>query len=498
MSPTDEWRLIWSDEFDGAEIDPAKWEHQVFPGVDSGNRELQHYTNRPDNSFIRDGRLVIHAKREDYKDHAFTSARLHTRGRFSFLYGRVEARIRIPSTVGIWPAFWMMPEESVYGIWPRSGEIDIMESVNIADQVYGTIHFGNPAHQHTGAGYKLPTEGEAPRLFSEDFHVYTMEWDPTEIRWYVDGNHFSTLNRWVAPAPYPAPFDQKFHLLLNVAVGGNWPGPPDETSVFPQEMEIDWVRVYQRTNQRPIVRVLSPAWGARVPAGDVVFDVDASDTDGRVVRTTLELDGKTIAQSTTPPFALRWKSPPDGCYNGLLIHAYDDSGQRSTVETRVIVGDGCPRTPYGKGTTLPGILELEHFDEGGPGVAYHDASDSNAGGAARPHEAVDLGAMEGGGVSLGWTEPGEWLEYTVRVEKAGVYTLVGRGASATNGGRIRVTSSNAPDQSAEIVIPPTNGWHHFVDSEPAVMELPQGEQILRVEILAGGFNLDRIEFQTRD
>lgn len=262
-----EWRLVWADEFEGPDIDPEKWEHQVFPGVASGNNELQHYTDRPVNSFIRDGRLVIRAIREDYKDHDYTSARLHTRGRFSFLYGRVEGRIRIPSTVGIWPAFWMMPEESVYGIWPRSGEIDIMESVNIADEVYGTIHFGNPTHQHTGNPYRLAPRGEPVRLFSDDFHVYAMEWDPTEIRWYVNGEHYSTMNRWTAPAPYPAPFDQEFHLLLNVAVGGNWPGSPDETSVFPQEMEVDWVRVYQRVHQRPVLRILSPEWGGRVPSG---------------------------------------------------------------------------------------------------------------------------------------------------------------------------------------------------------------------------------------
>lgn len=495
MSAEEEWRLIWSDEFTAPEIDPTKWEHQVFPGVDSGNRELQHYTNRPENSFIRDGRLVIHAKREDYKDHAFTSARLHTRGRFSFLYGRVEARIRIPSTVGIWPAFWMMPEQSVYGIWPRSGEIDIMESVNIADEVYGTIHFGNPTHQHTGAGYRLSPVGEPVRLFSEDFHVYTMEWDPTEIRWYVDGNHYSTLNRWVAPVPYPAPFDQEFHLLLNVAVGGNWPGPPDETSVFPQEMEVDWVRVYQRTNQRPVVRLLSPAWGERVPGEEVSFEVEASDPEGAIVRTTLELEGELLAESTTPPFTLTWKSPPDGCHNGLVVSAYDDLGQRSSLETRVIVGAGCPRKPHGEGTDLPGILELEHFDDGGLGVAYHDVSESNAGGAARPYEAVDLGPMAGGGVSLGWTEPGEWLEYTVRVQSAGVYTLVARGASATNGGKIRVSSSAAPGQSAEITIPITGDWHAFQDCEPATLELAEGEQVLRVEIIEGGFNLDRIAFQ---
>lgn len=240
------WVLVWQDEFDGNEIDLNKWSHEVN-GRGGGNRELQYYTDFPENSFVEDGNLVIVAKEEKYLGRSYTSARMRTLGKGDWQYGRFEARIRLPEGQGIWPAFWMLPTQWRYGGWPSSGEIDIMEMIgHLPGQVHGTIHYGSiGAHQYTGTEYDLPV-GEK---FADNFHVFAVEWEEEEIRWYVDDEHYQTLNNWSTKNhPFPAPFDQKFHLILNLAVGGNWPGSPDETTVFPQRMEVDYVRVYQKSD----------------------------------------------------------------------------------------------------------------------------------------------------------------------------------------------------------------------------------------------------------
>lgn len=243
------WRLVWSDEFAGGVIDPAKWEFEVN-AWGGGNNELQYYTDRSDNACVRDGRLHLIARREEFTGpegtRHFTSARLRTKGKGDWKYGRFEIRAKLPKGQGLWPAIWMLPTDSPHGGWAAAGEIDIMELVgHLPAEVLGTLHYGGawPRNVHSGDTWCLPEGGGT---FADDFHVFAIEWERTEIRWYVDGLHVQTQRAWhTESAPYPAPFDQKFHLLLNVAVGGNLPGNPDETSVFPQEMVVDYVRVYQ-------------------------------------------------------------------------------------------------------------------------------------------------------------------------------------------------------------------------------------------------------------
>lgn len=245
------YQLVWEDEFDGQALDDASWTPQIgdgsFYGIPGwGNNELQYYTDRPENIQVGGGTLKIIARRENFAGHQYTSARLRTIGNLEFTYGKVEASMKLPSTPGIWPAFWMLPTNSPYGGWASSGEIDVMESVNYADTIHGTIHHGGPwpENVHTGGTYAPGTD------FSQGFHTYTVEWEPDRIRWYVDGNLYRSLNSssWfsiAAPDNERAPFDSPFHLLLNVAVGGNFPGNPNGASQFPQTLEVDWVRVYQ-------------------------------------------------------------------------------------------------------------------------------------------------------------------------------------------------------------------------------------------------------------
>lgn len=243
-TPEPEWVMVWQDEFDGTEIDESKWSFEVN-GDGGGNSELQYYTDFPENAFIEEGHLVIQALEERYIGHEYTSARMRTLGKGDWQYGRFEIRAKLPTGQGLWPAIWMLPTEWRYGGWPSSGEIDIMELLGQEpDTVHGTIHYGGlGSHQYTGRPFIL-AKGD----FVSEFHVFTLEWEETALRWYVDGELYQTQTVWnTKNHDYPAPFDQPFHLILNVAVGGNWPGSPDETTVFPQRMEVDYVRVYQLT-----------------------------------------------------------------------------------------------------------------------------------------------------------------------------------------------------------------------------------------------------------
>lgn len=246
------FQLVFEDEFEGTALNTGLWQPVTGNGAEFGipgwgNNELQYYTSQTSNVFVADGLLNIIARRQNFQGFQYTSARLRTINNLDFKYGRVEARMKLPSTTGIWPAFWMLPTSSPYGGWAAGGEIDIMESVNIADRIHGTIHFGGVWPNNTSAGGQFAPGTD----FSQGFHTYTVEWEPDTIRWFVDGTLFRSLSRsnwWSdnAPGNDRAPFDSAFHILLNIAVGGNFPGNPNGSSVFPQQMQVDWVRVFRR------------------------------------------------------------------------------------------------------------------------------------------------------------------------------------------------------------------------------------------------------------
>jgi beta-glucanase (GH16 family) len=238
-----DYQLIWSDEFNGSKLDNSKWEHQIGNGSGGwGNNEKQYY--RVENTVVSNGYLTITAKKENYNNFNYTSSRIRTINKGDWKYGKFEMRAKMPVGKGIWPAFWMMPTESIYGGWAASGEIDIMEYLgHETKKVYGTIHYGGswPNNKSSGGSYLLTSGG-----FNDDFHTFTLIWEERKMEWFVDEILYSTKTNWnTAGHSFPAPFDQKFHFILNLAVGGNWPGYPDETTTFPQEYVIDYVRVYQ-------------------------------------------------------------------------------------------------------------------------------------------------------------------------------------------------------------------------------------------------------------
>jgi licheninase len=238
------WTQVWGDEFEGDGLpDAAKWYYETG-GDGWGNQEKQYYTEKdPDNARLENGNLVIEARKESYQGNAYTSARLNSEE--SWTYGRFEIKAKLPSGRGTWPALWMLPDKSTYGTqyWPDNGEIDIMEHVGYDPGViHGTIHTKAFNHiQGTDRGGSIEVTDAM-----ETFHVYAMEWTPNEIRVYVDGKKYFTFRNQPQYDWQEWPFDQKFHLLFNIAVGGTWGGAEGiDDSAFPTQMVVDYVRVYK-------------------------------------------------------------------------------------------------------------------------------------------------------------------------------------------------------------------------------------------------------------
>jgi beta-glucanase (GH16 family) len=248
--PPPGWTLVWSDEFNGPNgpsPDPTKWTFDTG-GNGWGNNELEYYTARPQNAELQNGNLVITALQETYTGpdgvtRNYTSARLKTAGLFSQAYGRFEARIRIPYGKGLWPAFWMLGNDIGTNGWPACGEIDIMENIGSEPStVHGSMH--GPGY--SGANALTASFTLSSGHFSDDFHVFAIEWESNVVRFYVDNTLYETRTPSDLPSGARWVFDHPFFILLNVAVGGNWPGSPDQTTVFPQTMLVDYVRVYAR------------------------------------------------------------------------------------------------------------------------------------------------------------------------------------------------------------------------------------------------------------
>lgn len=242
----DGWTLVWQDEFDGDTIDTSNWTYDIG-GWGWGNGEGQYYTDRPENARVENGLLVIEARQERFEDSYYTSARLKTQGLQEFRYGRIEARLKVPEGAGLWPAFWMLGADFEEGSeeerrnWPFVGEIDVMEYLGREpDLIMGTVH---------GPGYSgalgLTTWNRQDYDIADDFHTYAVEWDADGIRWFYDGEQYAEVTpadvgtrEWV--------FDHEFFLIVNLAVGGNFPGPVALDLEFPVYLYVDHVRVYQR------------------------------------------------------------------------------------------------------------------------------------------------------------------------------------------------------------------------------------------------------------
>lgn len=233
------YSLVWSDEFNGQAIKSTNWTFEIG-NSGWGNNELENYTERIENAFVSHGNLIIEARAEVFGGSNYTSARMITRAKKSFKYGRIDIRAKLPTGQGIWPALWMLGSNIGTVGWPACGEIDIMELIGKSpNKVYGTLHWGASvaSHQSSGNNYTLSSG-----IFNDQFHVFSMVWDANQIQLFVDDNPaYFTKNI----NDNALPFNNDFFFIFNVAVGGDWPGSPDGTTQFPQRMIVDYVRVFQ-------------------------------------------------------------------------------------------------------------------------------------------------------------------------------------------------------------------------------------------------------------
>lgn len=304
------YNVLWSDEFDGKKLDENIW-HREEREKGWTNQELQKYTSDEKNGFIRDGKFVI----KGYEDEVgtdtttdtstYSSCKLRNNDDHSFKYGRVEVSAKTPTGYGLWPAIWMMPEkESLYGQWPKCGEIDIMEVLgDNVSKAYGTLHWGEPHAEKQG---NVVLDGD--NTFASDFHEYAIEWEPGRIEWFIDGTSYLVVDDWFTAVdggeekPFPAPFNQNFCIQINLAIGGSWPGNPEPGADYIKdaEFEIDYVRVYQKTEgydessaKKPEKQFRSPdETGNYITNSDFQGDIYANEGVGTVGWVTYKDGGK--------------------------------------------------------------------------------------------------------------------------------------------------------------------------------------------------------------
>ena len=481
------YRLVWSDEFDGTSINSSNWTHETGWNNGWGNHELEYYTARPENSFIENGKLVIVAKKENYSGKNYTSARMKTQGKFSFKYGKIEALMKLPYGKGMWRAFWMLGDNISSVGWPKGGELDIMEMLGVGAndrKVYGTADWDNHGQQASAGGNKSLTFGK----FADGFNIFAVTWDATTIRWYLNGYNYYTLD--TSPSGLSA-FRKKFFIILNVAVGGDWPGNPDGSTVFPQRMEVDYVRVYQDAGKVPSISLNIAEDSLFVtPYSNIDLSLSASDPDGSVSKVEIFQGDAVLKTLTSAPYNYSWQNLYQVCYS-LRAKVTDNSGNTiSSKSVFVKVGDACVQAPYlGSAVTVPGTIEAENYDLGGSGVAYSDKESANYGGDYRTMEGVDIEASNEHGYNVGWTNAGEWMEYTFNVKDRGIHSIISRVAAQSAGGKFHLEIDGV-DVTGSLTVPETGGWQKFADLQKSGVFIMEGDHVLRFVVENSGFNLN--------
>jgi len=493
------WELVWSDEFDYTGLpDAARWSYDIG-GNGWGNAEEQYYTDRRrENARVDGDHLIIEARKESWSGRNYTSARLVSKTKGDWTYGRIQVRAQLPSGRGTWPAIWMLPTKSNYGNggWPDTGEIDIMEHVG-HDQ--GTIH----ATIHTDLYNHLSRSQRGGETRIEDasdvLHVYALEWTPNKLVFSIDENPYWTytrsLNNWQG-----WPFDKDFHLILNLAIGGSWGGAQGiDDNIFPQKMLIDYVRVYRHVNV-PQLTFEAPA-NIDV-GGTATFSGTSTDTDGQVRRVELYQDDGLIHTIRRETDQWNWSIDDlaEGCYR-IHARAIDNGGWTSHSATKPItVGNSCEQnSPYlMRPHPIRERIEAEYFDLGGPRVAYRDLTSKNEGHGIRLEEGVDVyPTTDGIGYHIGATARREWVAYTVHVDQAGIYDLQVRLASKAH----QVSFSlefDGVDKTG--IIRHTNRTQNFqtvrVITEKGI-ELDAGTQVMKFHFQNGIPSVNWLQFRLR-
>ncbi len=442
-----QWQLVWSDEFNGS-IGP-NWVFETGAGG-WGNNELQYY--RRENATIENNALVITAKREDFGGMAYTSARMKTQGLKTFKFGRMEARMKLPSFLGAWPAFWMLGANLPQVGWPASGEIDVMEHINDENKVYGTVHWQDNNGQYASYGGNIATS-------VTDWHVYAVEWDPSAIRWYVDGTKYHEVNI-TNGVNGTEEFQKDFFLLLNFAVGGNWPGFNVNTAALPAKMYVDYVRVY------------APATGVATVYKDCNYAGYAA---------ALPEGSYTLAQ-------LQARGIKDNDLSSLRVNA--------GYQLQLFDGDNFTGTSVVR-TADTGCLVDQGFNDRATSLIVSKVSTAWS----RQIEAEAYSSMAGvqteacaeGGQNVGYIETGDWMAYnSITFPTSGSYRVDYRVAS-TAGGTVSLDLNAGSIVLGQVGVPNTGGWQNWTTVSQTV-NINAGTYNVGVYAAQGGWNLNWIKF----
>ncbi|HRI46539.1 MAG TPA: family 16 glycosylhydrolase [Ignavibacteriaceae bacterium] len=481
------YQLVWSDEFNGTSLNTNDWTYEIGPNP--ANNELQYYTNRIHNLYLEDGSLVIRALSEIYGGMNYTSARIKTK--LNWKYGKIEARIKLPYGQGIWPAFWMLGQNINSVGWPACGEIDIVELVGGGpgrdNRCYATLHWEQNGHASYGSNYTLPSG-----IFADDYHIFTATWTPQKVECFVDGIRYFVID--ITPAGL-SEFHAPYFIILNLAVGGNWPGNPNSSTIFPQYMYVDYVRVYQDAASVPTVVLTAPQNNAIIPTGQDVIIKSGVQFSGEIAKVEFYQDAVKIGETSTSPYEWKWRTPSPGCYK-LSAKAYSSEGFYSKSQTvSVKIGSDCIEAPYsGNPINIPGIIETENFNVGGQGIAYNDLTPVNSGGSYRTDEGVDIQECSdvNGGYNIGWVSPSEWLNYFVNISETAEYNFEVRYSSASGGGSLHIEIDGV-NVTGPITLEGTIGWQTWNTAIKENIALQAGVKNLRIVVDSGEFNLNKIE-----
>jgi len=456
LSYSQNWNLVWQDEFTNG-IGPD-WVFETGTGNDGwGNQELQYY--KRENAAVRDGQLIITAKRELYGGRNYTSARMKTQGRKSFRYGKIEARIALPSFKGTWPAFWALGNSISSIGWPSCGEIDVMEHVNDAPDIHGTMHWSDQNRAYAYYGKQTNTD-------VTQFHVYTVEWSPNSIKWFVDDRQYNEAN--IANGINgTSEFHEEFFLLLNMAIGGRFPGFEVDNSRLPAEMKVDYVRVYQAGTAPPPPTGVATIYQHCSYGGYAVGLGEGSYTRAQLIGLGAKDDD---ISSVKVQSGYQAKLYFDDNFTGTSIVKIED--------TNCLVNDG--------------------FNDQ---VTSITISKTNGGGSAQVIEAEEYTSMSGvqteacseGGLNIGYIDAGDWMAYgNINFLASGNYLIEYRVASAVGGGVVSADLNAGATVLGQVNIPNTGGWQNWT-TVSHIVNINTGTYPFGLYATSGGWNINWIK-----
>jgi beta-glucanase (GH16 family) len=450
------WQLVWQDEFNGS-IGPD-WVFETGNGPNGwGNNEWQYY--RRENATVEDGSLVITARREDFGGFRYTSARMKTQGTKTFRYGRIEARIKLPSGMGQWPAFWMLGANMPSVGWPASGEIDVMEHINTEPITHGTIHW----QDHNGL-YAQYT-GNTP-VNVTDWHVYAVEWDANAIRWYVDNTkyHEASIQNGVNGTEE---FHRDFFLLLNFAIGGNWPGFNIDESRLPAKMHVDYVRVYSQgsgNGNTVVAKVFQHCnyGGYGISLAEVRYTLAQMQAMGIA-------DNDLSSLQVSPGYQ-------------VTLYANDNFGGSTLTkksDTACLVADG-----FNDQTSSMAVAK-----DAGSGWSQQIEAESFT-----AQNGIQTEACTEGGLNVAWIDAGDWLAYgAVTFPTSGSYRVEYRVASLNGGGTLSLDLNAGSVPLGQLAVPSSGGWQNWVTISH-VVTINAGTYNPGLFAVQGGWNINWIRF----